>query len=121
MPLRTVLTQNAASMPPLAPVFVVRRLSHLATLGELAVDKNSQGEAPHPYARVAVLRLVDFKKVWEGVADADGRWQADGLQPGLEYVVVGIDQQRVFKVTAAGPVKVSVGASLVGAQEDGNG
>ena len=73
------------------------------TLGELAVDKTSAGEAPHPYARVWVLRLIDGKKVWEGFADAQGRWQADGLHPGFEYVAVGIDQQRVFKATAAGP------------------
>ena len=84
-----------------------------ATLGELAVDKTAAGEAPHPYARVAVLRLLDMKKVWEGFADAQGRWQADGLQPGFEYVAVGIDQKRVFKATAAGPVKATV--------EGGNG
>ena len=92
-----------------------------ATLAELAVDKNSQGEAPHPFARVAVFRLIDLQKVWEGFADENGNWKADGLQPGLEYVAVGIDPQRVFKTTAAGPVRASVGASLVGAQEGGNG
>ena len=92
-----------------------------ATLGELAVDKTTAGEAPHPYARVIVLRLIDGKKVWEGGADAGGRWQADGLQPGLEYVAVGIDNKRVFKATAAGPVRASGGAYLVGAQEGGNG
>lgn len=79
-----------------------------ATLGELAVDKNTAGEAPYPFAHVAVFRLIDFKKVWEGFADAQGRWQADGLQPGLEYVAIGIDLQRVYKATAAGPVKASV-------------
>ena len=82
----------------------------IASLGELAVDKTTAGEAPHPYARVVVLRLLDMKKVWEGFADAQGRWQADGLQPGLEYVAVGIDQQRVFKATAAGPVMATVPA-----------
>ncbi|MBR6976374.1 MAG: hypothetical protein IKH84_05695 [Ottowia sp.] len=77
------------------------------TLAELAVDKTSAGEAPHVGARVMVLRLLDGKKVWEGFADAEGRWQADGLQHGFEYVAVGIDPQRVFKTTAAGPVKAS--------------
>lgn len=104
MPLRPVLTHNAAPMPAQAPAFVVWRLSRRATLAELAVDKNTAGEAPHPYARVAVFRLLDLKKVWEGFADAQGRWQADGLQPGREYVALGIDQQRVYKATAAGPV-----------------
>ena len=79
-----------------------------AVLPELAVDKTSAGEAPHPYARAIVLRLIDGKKVWEGFADAQGRWKAVGLLPGFEYVVVGIDQRRVFKATAAGPVKAAV-------------
>ena len=79
-----------------------------ASLGDLAVDKTTAGETPHPFARVWVLRLIDGKKVWEGFADGNGNWQADGLQPGFEYVAVGIDQKRVFKATAAGPVKPTV-------------
>ena len=98
-----------------------QQIAGVASLGELVVDKTTAGEAPHPHARVWVLRLLDGKKVWEGFADAGGRWQAEGLQPGLEYVAVGIDPQRVFKATAAGPVKASVGASLVDAQEGSNG
>ena len=85
----------------------------VASLGDLAVDKTTAGEAPHPYARVIVLRMIDGKKVWEGFADENGNWKADGLHPGLEYIAVGIDQQRVFKTTAAGPVKATV--------EGGNG
>ena len=90
-----------------------------ATMVETAVDKTTTGEAPHPNARVAVLRLIDFRKVWEGFADADGKWQADGLQPGFEYVAVGIDQQRIYKATAAGPVTATVPAD--GATGGGNG
>ena len=89
----------------------ITQAKHAVTCGaipELAVDKTSAGEAPHPYARVLVLRLLDGKKVWEGFADENGNWQSDGLQPGLEYVAVGIDRQRVFKATAAGPVKPGV-------------
>ena len=81
-----------------------------AMLTELAVDKTTAGEAPHPFARVIVLRLLDGKKVWEGFADEHGRWQAQGLHPGLEYVAVGIDQKRIFKATAAGPVTATVPA-----------
>ncbi len=92
-----------------------------ATIGELAVDKTTAGEAPHPLARVAVFRLFDLAKVWEGFADEQGRWQADGLREGVDYVAVGIDPKRVFKATAAGPVRAPVGASLVGAQEGGDG
>ncbi|MBO7411044.1 MAG: hypothetical protein J6T92_03885 [Ottowia sp.] len=80
-------------------------------ISELAVDKTTAGEALHPYARVIVLRLLDGKKVWEGFADAQGRWQADGLRPGFEYVAVGIDQRRVFKAAAAGPVRATVEGS----------
>lgn len=80
---------------------------------ELAVDKTSAGESAHPFARVIVLRLIDGKKVWEGFADAQGRWKAEGLRPGLEYVAVGIDRQRIFKATAAGPVTATM--------EGGNG
>ena len=82
-----------------------------ATLPELAVDKTTTGEAPHPFARVLVLRLMDGKKVWEGFADAEGNWSADGLQPGFEYVAVGIDTTRTYKATAAGPVKATAPAA----------
>ena len=85
-----------------------QRAATCGAIPELAVDKTTAGEAPHPYARVIVLRLIDGKKVWEGFANAQGRWQADGLHPNLEYVAVGIDRQRVFKATAAGPVKATV-------------
>ncbi len=76
------------------------------TLSELSVDKKdaSTPETLHPWARVMVLRLLDGKIVWDGFSDAAGRWRADGLQPGYEYVAVGIDQTRHFKATAAGPI-----------------
>lgn len=84
------------------------RAATCGAISELAVDKTTANEAPHPFARVLVLRLIDGKKVWEGFADENGHWQADGLRPNLEYVAVGIDRQRVYKATAAGPVKATV-------------
>ena len=105
---RSVHFAHGAFLPPATGAFAVRDTAKSARLAELAVDKNTAGEAAHPFARVWVLRLIDGKKVWEGFADAGGRWQADGLLPGLEYVAVGIDQKRVFKATAAGPVKPGV-------------
>lgn len=92
--------------------------SHLA---ELATDKTASGETPHPYARVLVLRIIDGRKVWDGFADEQGHWQADGLQPGMEYVAVGIDTKRIYKATAAGPVKAQDAASAGAASSEGQG
>lgn len=104
---RTVNMARAATLPYDAQAFRVQRATHGAALAELAVDKTTAGESMHPFARVLVLRLLDGKKVWEGFADENGNWRADGLQPGHEYVAVGIDNQRVYKATAAGPVKAT--------------
>lgn len=105
--MRCVRICHPRFLPAGTPAFVVRRRSHTAALTELAVDRHGSTETAHPFARVLVLRIIDGKKVWDGFADDEGRWKADGLQPGYEYVAVGIDPKREFKATAAGPVKAS--------------
>jgi hypothetical protein len=64
----------------------------------------SSPEQPFAQGRVWLLRAFDGFKAWEGWSDAAGYYTATGLEVGVEYVAVGMDPQRNFKATGAGPV-----------------
>ena len=66
-------------------------------------------ETPFANARVWLLRLADGYKAWEGFSDAQGRYVAQGLEAGVDYIVVGIDPVRRYKAIGAGPVKAAKG------------
>ena len=61
-------------------------------------------EAPFATARVWMLRCADGYKAWEGWTDAAGHYTATNLEPGVEYIAVGIDPFRGHQAAGAGPV-----------------
>ena len=71
-------------------------------------------EAPFVRGRVWLLRAIDGYKACECWTDAQGRYTADGLEPGIAYIPVGIDPTGMHKAAAGGPVVAteSGGAAL---------
>ena len=60
-------------------------------------------EVPFARGRVWLLRAIDGFKAWEGFTDAQGRYRAEGLELGVDYIPVGIDPTGQHKASAAGP------------------
>ena len=60
-------------------------------------------EVPFARGRVWLLRAIDGYKAWEGFTDAQGRYRAEGLELGVDYIPVGIDPTGQHKASAAGP------------------
>ena len=60
-------------------------------------------EVPFARGRVWLLRALDGYKAWEGFTDAQGRYRAEGLELGVDYIPVGIDPTGQHKASAAGP------------------
>lgn len=67
---------------------------------------STPGAPAQPFAngRVWLLRLTDGRIAWQGYSDAQGRYRAEGLELGAEYIPVGIDPTGQHKAVAAGPV-----------------
>ncbi len=73
-------------------------------------------EQPFATALVWVLRLSDGFLAWAGFSDANGYYTATKLEPGVDYVALGIDprlaaniapgQPGKFKAVGAGPFTV---------------
>ena len=73
-------------------------------------------EQPFATALVWVLRLSDGFLAWAGFSDANGYYTATKLEPGADYVALGIDpriaaniapgQPGKFKAVGAGPFTV---------------
>lgn len=74
-------------------------------------------EVPFANGRVWLLRLTDGYKAWEGWSNAQGWYRAEGLEAGVEYIAVGIDPERHYKATGAGPVRAK--ASVEGTRGTG--
>lgn len=60
-------------------------------------------EVPFARGRVWLLRAIDGYKAWEGYTDSQGRYRAEGLELGVDYIPVGIDPAGQHKASAAGP------------------
>ena len=60
-------------------------------------------EVPFVRGRVWLLRALDGYKAWEGYTDSQGRYRAEGLELGVDYIPVGIDPTGTHKASAAGP------------------
>lgn len=60
-------------------------------------------EVPFARGRVWLLRAIDGYKAWEGYTDSQGRYRAEGLELGVDYIPVGIDPTGTHKASAAGP------------------
>lgn len=60
-------------------------------------------EVPFARGRVWLLRALDGFKAWEGYTDSQGRYRAEGLELGVDYIPVGIDPTGQHKASAAGP------------------
>ncbi len=71
-------------------------------------------EVPFANGRVWLLRLTDGYKAWEGWSNAQGWYRAEGLEAGVEYVAVGIDPERHYKATGAGPVRAKASVEGTG-------
>ena len=71
-------------------------------------------EVPFANGRVWSLRLTDGYKAWEGWSNAQGWYRAEGLEAGVEYVAVGIDPERHYKATGAGPVRAKASVEGTG-------
>lgn len=60
-------------------------------------------EVPFARGRVWLLRAIDGYKACECRTDARGRYTAEGLELGVDYIPVGIDPTGQNKASAAGP------------------
>lgn len=64
----------------------------------------SSPEQPFVNGVIWLLRRSDGYKAWEGYSDSEGKYSANGLERGVEYIAVGIDPYRTHQATGAGPV-----------------
>ena len=64
----------------------------------------SSPEQPFVNGVIWLLRRSDGYKAWEGYSDSEGKYSANGLERGVEYISVGIDPYRTHQATGAGPV-----------------
>lgn len=71
-------------------------------------------EVPFANGRVWLLRLTDGYKAWEGWSNAQGWYRAEGLEAGVDYIAVGIDPERHYKATGAGPVRAKASVEGTG-------
>lgn len=69
------------------------------------VQEENAIPVPMPGARVKLMRVLGGTVDWSGVADATGRYHAEGLEVGVLYVPVAIDSRGRFECVASGPVR----------------
>lgn len=60
-------------------------------------------EQPFATALVWVLRRSDGTLAWAGFSDANGYYTATKLEPGVDYVAVGIDPRDAARIPAGAP------------------
>ncbi|TAN12909.1 MAG: hypothetical protein EPN34_03020 [Burkholderiaceae bacterium] len=96
---RLDLTQLARDMrsPVVTPGRVADQVLYRA-------DANAP-ELPMPGAIVALHRAADGKRAWVGASDAHGKYSADTLEAGVDYVPVALDPGGQYEAVAAGPVR----------------